>query len=234
MERVRKYTPLPNHTTLFPLDFDGYLSIIKLGTAFQQSSNLAFLDFITIVMLYRNYITVCYVSTRKRCGFETMTGEKLKVLACGGTIDKVYFDAKSQFQVGEPQIVTVLRESNVSINYVVESIVQKDSLELTDDDRQKIRATVEATSEKRVLITHGTDTMIETAKVLANIKGKTIVLTGSMEPAKFKVTDAAFNIGCAVTAVQILPAGVYLAMHGRIFYPEHVAKNVGENRFEEV
>jgi len=161
-----------------------------------------------------------------------MNGDKLKILACGGTIDKVYFDAKSIFKVGEPQIVTVLREANVSIDYEVESIIKKDSLELTDEDREMIRAAVEAASENLILITHGTDTMIDTAKMLANIERKTIVLTGSMEPAKFKVTDAAFNIGSAVAAVQILPTGVHIAMNGRIFDPEHVTKNVEENRFE--
>jgi L-asparaginase len=159
---------------------------------------------------------------------------KLKIIACGGTIDKVYFDAKSAFQVGEPQVVTVLRESNVTLEYEVESVLKKDSLDMTDADRELVRSVVEASAESRILITHGTDTMIQTAKALSNISNKTIVFTGSMEPAKFKVTDAAFNIGCAIAAVQILPAGVYLAMNGKILDPNRAIKNIIINRFEEV
>ena len=159
---------------------------------------------------------------------------RIKVFTCGGTIDKVYFDAKSEFQVGEPQIVTVLRESNVTFDYDVQSILQKDSLDMTDEDRDLVRRTIEAASEKRILITHGTDTMIETAKALQGLPGKTIVLTGSLEPAKFRVTDAIFNIGCAVAAVQTLPEGVYITMNGRIFHPDKVKKNIGKSRFEEL
>ncbi len=86
---------------------------------------------------------------------------------------------------------------------------------------------------ERVVITHGTDTMIDTAKVLKNISGKTIVMTGSMYPAQFRDSDAVFNKGCAVTAVQILRPGVYIVMNGRIFKPPHVRKNLELNRFEE-
>jgi len=162
-----------------------------------------------------------------------MDKQKLKILSCGGTIDKIYFDSKSEFQVGEPQIVTVLRESNVTLEFEVESILKKDSLDMTDADRKKVLEAAQKTKEARILITHGTDTMIDTAKVLSVLAGKTIVLTGSMEPAKFKITDAAFNIGCAIAAVQILPPGVYIAMNGKILNPSHAKKNVVANRFEE-
>ena len=87
---------------------------------------------------------------------------------------------------------------------------------------------------ERVVITHGTDTMIDTAKVLANISGKTIVITGSMYPAQFRDSDAVFNIGCAVTAAQILVPGVYVVMNGQIFKPDNARKNVEINRFEEI
>ena len=90
-----------------------------------------------------------------------------------------------------------------------------------------------STPLERVVITHGTDTMINTAKVLKNISGKTIVMTGSMYPAQFRDSDAVFNIGCAVTAAQILGPGVYIVMNGRIFKPHQVRKNVELNRFEE-
>jgi L-asparaginase len=158
---------------------------------------------------------------------------KLHVITTGGTIDKVYFDAMSEFQVGPPMVADVLKEANVTVAVTTESVLAKDSLELTDADRQLIRERVIACDEDRVLITHGTDTMIETARALAGIAGKTVVLTGSMQPARFQNTDAAFNIGCAVGAVQCLPPGVYIAMNGQVFDPAHAAKNREHHCFEE-
>lgn len=163
-----------------------------------------------------------------------MSNPQIKILACGGTIDKIYFDAKSEYEVGEPQILTILRDSNVSIDYEVESVVRKDSLEMTDEDRAEIRRAIEGSAAKCFLITHGTDTMIETAKYLENFPGRTIVLTGSMEPARFRETDAVFNVGCAVIAVQTLAAGVYVVMNGRVFDPARTQKNVGAGLFEDV
>jgi L-asparaginase len=96
-----------------------------------------------------------------------------------------------------------------------------------------IRAAVEKTPSQQIVITHGTDTMINTAKNLLDISGKTIVLTGAMQPARFRFTDAVFNIASAMTAAQILPAGVYIAMNGRIFDPLTTRKNVALNRFED-
>jgi L-asparaginase len=159
---------------------------------------------------------------------------KIKILTCGGTIDKVYFDAKSEYQVGEPQVVSVLREAQAGIDFELEGILRKDSLDMSDEDRALVRKKAEEEPETRILITHGTDTMIETAKALKGIPGKTIVLTGALSPARFRETDALFNIGGAVMAVQILEEGVYIAMNGRIFQPNHVRKNVKENRFEEI
>ena len=163
-----------------------------------------------------------------------MTERKIKILACGGTIDKVYFDAKSEFQVGEPQILTVLREANVTLDFEVESILKKDSLEMTDEDRALVRQSVLAAKEERILITHGTDTIIETGKALRGIAKKTIVLTGSMEPAKFRVSDAVFNIGSAVAAVQTAGEGVWIVMNGQIFEPAKTRKNIEKNRFEAI
>ena len=159
---------------------------------------------------------------------------KVKIFTTGGTIDKIYFDQKSQYQVGDPQANGVLERANVVLDYEVESIIRKDSLDFTDEDREMIRQEVESTPLERVVITHGTDTMIDTAKVLKNISGKTIVMTGSMYPAQFRDSDAVFNIGGAVTATQILGPGVYIVMNGRIFKPNQVRKNVELNRFEEV
>ena len=159
---------------------------------------------------------------------------KVKIYTTGGTIDKVYFDQKSDYQVGDPQAAGVLRRANVVLDYEVESILRKDSLDFTDEDRELIRQKVKSTLFERIVVTHGTDTMIDTAKLLKNIAGKTIVMTGSMYPAQFRDSDAVFNIGCAVTAVQILKPGVYIAMNGRIFKPPQVRKNVELNRFEEI
>jgi L-asparaginase len=111
-------------------------------------------------------------------------------------------------------------------------IIRKDSLHITDADRELVRAAIAAQPAKHVLVTHGTDTMVDTAKVLASIPGKTIVLTGALNPARFRGSDAEFNIGTAVGAVQSLPPGVYVAMNGRIWDPLRVRKNVAANRFE--
>jgi len=158
---------------------------------------------------------------------------KIKIFTTGGTIDKIYFDQKSEYQVGDPQAIGVLERANVVLDYEVESIIKKDSLDFTDEDRELIRQKVASTPSKKVVITHGTDTMIDTAKVLNNITDKTIVMTGSMYPAEFRDSDAVFNIGCAITAVQILEPGVYIVMNGRVFKPHRVRKNAELNRFED-
>ena len=158
--------------------------------------------------------------------------DNLLIVTTGGTIDKVYFDAKSDYQVGEPQIGRILQELGVAFRFHVIPLLRKDSLFVDDADRQLLRATIAAQEETCVLVTHGTDTMVETAKVLATIPGKTIVLTGALNPARFRGSDAEFNIGTAVGAVQSLPAGVYIAMNGRIWDPAKVRKNVDANRFE--
>ena len=160
--------------------------------------------------------------------------EELLIVTTGGTIDKVYFDATSEYEVGPPQIVEILKDANVTFEYEIESVLRKDSLELTDADRQLIRERIAADACPRIVLTHGTDTMIQTAQALRGLAGKTIVLTGSLQPARFRVTDAPFNIGCAISAAQCLPSGVYLAMNGRIFLPERVAKNHAQHRFEEL
>jgi L-asparaginase len=158
----------------------------------------------------------------------------LEIFTTGGTIDKVYFDAKSKFEVGEPQILEVLREANLSVDYQVTPLMRKDSLELTDKDRAQLRKAVETSKAGQIVITHGTDTMKETALVLAGISGKTIVLTGAMQPARFRFTDAVFNIASAMMAAQTLSEGVYIVMNGKVFDPERTCKNVEMNRFEEI
>ena len=159
---------------------------------------------------------------------------KIKFLTTGGTIDKIYFDAKSEFEVGPPQVSELLHDANVTFKHEVESILQKDSLDMTDADRALIRERVAADPSSHIVVTHGTDTMIQTALALKGIPGKTIVLTGSMQPARLRVTDAGFNLGAAVAAVQALPPGVYVAMNGRLFNPDACRKNVAGHRFEEI
>lgn len=158
--------------------------------------------------------------------------QQLSIITTGGTIDKVYFDAKSDYQIGAPQIGDILKRLGVGFEFNVIPILRKDSLDISADDRQLIRRTIEAQPHRHLLVTHGTDTMVDTARVLADIPGKVIVLTGALNPARFDGSDAVFNIGCAVGAVQTLDDGVWIAMNGRIWDPEHVRKNRAENRFE--
>ncbi|MGH8151181.1 MAG: asparaginase domain-containing protein [Rhodanobacteraceae bacterium] len=160
--------------------------------------------------------------------------QHLAVITTGGTIDKVYFDAKSNYQVGAPQIGAILARLGVAFEFEVVPLLRKDSLEMTDTDRAAIRHAVEQQPRHHILITHGTDTMVDTARALAGIAGKTIVLTGALNPARFQGSDAVFNVGCAVGAVQSLGEGVWIAMNGRVWDPEHVRKNRDANRFEPI
>ncbi len=158
----------------------------------------------------------------------------VKIFTTGGTIDKVYFDAQSDYKVGEPQIVEILRMANVAVDYEVETLFRKDSLDMTDEDRAVVAEHVRREPCRRILITHGTDTMTLTAEALRGIPGKVVVLVGSLTPARFRHTDAEFNIGFALAAVELLPDGVYIAMNGRVFEAGKVRKNREMNRFEPI
>jgi L-asparaginase len=159
---------------------------------------------------------------------------KIRIITTGGTIDKVYFDAQSAYEVGESHVPDILRDSNVTFEYDVINLMRKDSLELTEADRRLIRDTVASSDVPRIVVTHGTDTIVETAKALVGVPGRVVVLTGSLHPARFKTSDAVFNVAAAVTAAQTLPEGVYIAMNGRIFGPHEVRKNRERNRFEKI
>jgi L-asparaginase len=158
---------------------------------------------------------------------------KIKVFTTGGSIDKCYSTASSSFEVDEPQAAVILEESNVAFEYEVEALFRKDSLEITSADRQRIVDSVCNEPCRHILITHGTDTMIETARALHGIPGKVIVITGSMQPAAFRNTDAYFNLGGAVIALQTLPDGIYIVMNGRVLDPLRAVKNHAQDRFEE-
>ena len=158
----------------------------------------------------------------------------IRFVTTGGTIDKVYFDALSQFEVGDSPLTQMLGEGLVEFEYDVVAMLQKDSLEITDADRNKLRDYIAADDANKYVITHGTDTMPQTAEMLMDLEGKTIVLTGALTPARFRTTDAIFNVGMAVAAVQVSEPGVYIAMNGRVFDAGAVRKNRDENRFEKV
>ncbi len=160
--------------------------------------------------------------------------QELAIVTTGGTIDKIYFDAKSDYQIGAPQIGDILEQLEVGFRFSVIPILRKDSLELTDADRELIRGTIAAQPQRHVLVTHGTDSMVETARLLGSIKDKVIVLTGALNPARFQGSDAVFNIGCAVGAVQSQREGVWIAMNGRIWDPAKVRKNREANRFDAI
>ncbi|MBA3712495.1 MAG: asparaginase [Pyrinomonadaceae bacterium] len=160
--------------------------------------------------------------------------EKIKIFTTGGSIDKIYDLHASDFLVGSPQVGDMLREAKVTVAFEVEEFARKDSLQITDEEREQLKRLVADDSARRIVITHGTDTMHLTAQALSTIADKVIVLTGAMQPASFKDTDARFNVGCAFIAVQTLPAGVYVVMNGRVFDPFRVKKNTGSRCFDNV
>ncbi len=158
----------------------------------------------------------------------------IQFITTGGTIDKIYHDAMSDYEVGDPQVIDLLREAHATFEYDLVSLFRKDSLDLTDADRSEIVAAAENSKAGWIVITHGTDTMIETADRLSRISGKVIILTGSLSPARFKVSDAEFNLGMAIAAVQCLDPGVYIAMNGHVFTAGSVVKNRAKNEFERI
>lgn len=156
------------------------------------------------------------------------------IITTGGTIDKIYFDAKNDFHIGQPQAPKILERAGVTLDTPIIPLFRKDSLEMTDADRALVVEAAKTAEGTKIVITHGTDTMAKTGMALKGIRGKTIVLMGAMYPAEFRDSDAVFNLGAAVMAAQTLPEGVYIAMNGRVFDPERCVKNIAENRFEEI
>lgn len=156
------------------------------------------------------------------------------ILTTGGSIDKQYSTRQSAFVVGEPQAAALLAQANARLPVQVKQLLARDSLEITTADRQQIVAAVQNSVATRIIITHGTDTMLDTGRALMGIAGKTIVLTGAMQPAAFKNSDAPLNFGGALVAIQILPPGVYVVMNGRVFDPTRARKNVELDCFEDL
>jgi L-asparaginase len=155
----------------------------------------------------------------------------IDIFTTGGTIDKVYFDALSEFQIGPTSLTQILSDNGVNAPYRVTELLRKDSLDMDDADRQHIFDAVAASEASHILITHGTDTMVLTGRLLSTITGKTIVMTGAMQPWRVRGSDAEFNVGFALAAAQTLPAGVYVAMNGQIFDPLKAEKDRAGSRF---
>jgi len=153
------------------------------------------------------------------------------VVTTGGTIDKQYFDALSEYQVADSMVTTLLKTARVTHPVRVVELMRKDSLELTDEDRARIRAVIEAAPEQHIVVTHGTDTMVQTAAVLAGMGTRTIVLAGALAPARFAESDAPFNLGMAFACVQVAAPGVYITMNGTVFEAGHVVKDRSRNAF---
>jgi L-asparaginase len=157
--------------------------------------------------------------------------QPIVVLTTGGTIDKTYFDALSKYQVGESVVQRLLEIGRVTYPFRIIEVLRKDSLDLTAEDRETLRAKVAELPSTRVVITHGSDTMTETARVMASIRDKTIVFTGSLSPARFSESDATFNLGMAFAIVQVAAPGVYIAMSGQVFRADKVRKDHDAGRF---
>ena len=153
------------------------------------------------------------------------------VLTTGGTIDKIYFDALSDYKVGESVVAKLLQIGGVERPFRIEEVTRKDSLELEDRDRALIRERVLAAPESHIVITHGTDTMTDTANALDGVTGKTIVLVGALAPARFGESDASFNLGMAFATAQIAGPGIYISMSGSVFRADQVVKDRAKGAF---
>jgi L-asparaginase len=158
---------------------------------------------------------------------------RIVFIQTGGTIDKDYprKDRGYAFEIGEPAVERIMQKVHPNFDYKVVSILKKDSLDITDNDREKIYKACLKADSKKILITHGTDTIIDTAKKLSTIKNKLIILTGAMKPEKFSDSDAAFNVGTAIGALNVLDKGVYVAMNGRIYHWNEVERSRETGQF---
>jgi L-asparaginase len=151
--------------------------------------------------------------------------DSILILTTGGTIDKQYFDALSQYQITDTIVSKLLSVARVTHPYVIEEVLRKDSIDLTDEDRTRILEHVTRASGSRIVITHGTDTMTQTARALSTVRDKTIVLTGALAPARFSESDAPFNLGMAFATAQTATAGVYITINGAVFHADEVEKD---------
>jgi L-asparaginase len=158
---------------------------------------------------------------------------KILFIQTGGTIDKDYskvFQAYN-FDINDPAVERILDKVNPSFEFEIMSLLKKDSMDMNDEDRELIRKTCQNSDSSKIIITHGTDTMVETARVLSDIKNKVIILTGSARPERFSNSDATFNIGVAVGALNVVDEGVFVAMNGVLRSFDTVIKNPETGQF---
>lgn len=159
----------------------------------------------------------------------------IRIFITGGTFDKEYNELTGQLYFKDSHLPEMLELGRNLLAVEIRTLMMVDSLEMNDDDRKLIAEHCIKSPEDKIIITHGTDTMSETAKLLAQrVKNKTIVLTGAMVPYKFGSSDGLFNLGSAMAFVQTLSAGVYVAMNGRYFNANNVRKNKETGEFEEI
>lgn len=163
-----------------------------------------------------------------------MNAEPIRILITGGTFDKEYDELTGKLYFKHSHLPEMLRLGRSDLEIEIQTLMMIDSLDMSDTDRSAIVEQCRKAPERRIVITHGTDTMVETAEELASeIRDKTIVLTGAMVPYKFGSSDGLFNLGSALAFAQTLPAGVYIAMNGRYFAAGRVRKNRETGMFEE-
>jgi L-asparaginase len=160
---------------------------------------------------------------------------KVVFIQTGGTIDKDYpkTDRGYAFEFGEPAVERILQRVNPCFDFEVVSVLEKDSLDITSEDRERIYEACRKARSSKIVITHGTDTMIETARKLSKIRGKAIILTGAMRPEKFSDSDASFNVGTAIGAINVLEEGVYIAMNGLVYRWDRVQRDKETGQFTE-
>lgn len=159
----------------------------------------------------------------------------IKIFVTGGTFDKEYDEIKGILFFDKTHLSEILKTGHCKLKVDIKILMMKDSLKMTDEDKKIILENCKKTKEDKILITHGTDTMVETAKILANsIKDKTIVLTGAMIPYEFCSSDGIFNLGSSLAFAQTLPYGVYISMNGKYFNWNNVKKNKESGEFEEI
>jgi L-asparaginase len=158
----------------------------------------------------------------------------IRIFVTGGTFDKTYDEIKGQLSFADTHLPEMLRLGRSHVDVAVRTLMMIDSLDMTAADRDLIVRNCQQAEESCIVITHGTDTMVDTARALAaaQLEGKTIVLTGAMVPYAFGSSDGLFNLGSALSFVQVLPPGVYVAMNGRHFTWDRVRKNRQTGVFE--
>jgi len=160
--------------------------------------------------------------------------DAIRIIITGGTFDKEYNEITGELYFYESHVPKMLKLGRSRLSVNIRTLMMVDSNEMSEDDRETIARNCRNAKENRIVITHGTDTMVDTARIIAEIvKNKTIVITGAMVPYTFGSSDGLFNLGSAIAFVQTLPPGIYIAMNGRYFLWDNVRKNKKIGEFEE-